>query len=314
MLAKLKEKCIRFCRWLWQECRDIKTLLLLLAVIAVVYSPVWGGYLLYGLFGWQWASVMASACLLFWAGPFTPFFPICIAITLSIKRWAGRRAKRKAAPLAAKPDRTITYSKLFWLFLAGSIAGVLVEGLFCLIAKGHWETHVVSVLAPYNILYGLGAVLFYTGAVKLRGRPLPLQIITMTALATALELLCGLLLGDGLGMRAWNYSGNFLNYKGIVCLSFSIVWGLAAFGFAKLSPYIERLLKRCSGKPWQAACAVLSVVIALDLCMTGSSILRWSERHYNIPAETEMQKELDEEAPDDWMQQRFVEWRFLDGE
>lgn len=313
MISKFKDKFVRFCRWIWRECKDVKTFLLLLLVIAVVYSPVWGGYLLHAIFGWKWASVMASACLLFWVGPFTPFFPICIGITLSIKRWKERRTnKQQDTPKIAKPEKSITYTKLFWLFLAGSIAGVLIEGTFCLLSKGHWETHVVSVFAPYNILYGLGAVLFYVGAIKLQNKPLPVQIFIMTVLATTLELLCGLLLRYGLGMRAWNYSHSFLNYKGMICLGFSAAWGSAAFLFAKLSPRIQALLKRCSGKPWRVACTVLSVFVVFDLCMTGTSIVRWSERHYGIPAQTEMQKELDVETPDDWMQSRFIEWEFLD--
>ena len=89
-------------------------------------------------------------------------------------------------PAMPKPEKAITYTKLFWLFLVGSVAGVIIKGLFCLIAKGHWETHVVSVLAPYNILYGLGAVLFYVGAIKLQHRPIAVQISIMTAFATAL--------------------------------------------------------------------------------------------------------------------------------
>lgn len=314
MILKLKDKFIRFCRWVWQECKDTKTFLLLLLVIAVVYFPVWGGYLLYAVFGWEWASVIASTCLVFWAGPFTPFFPICIGITLSIKRRAEHCAKRQNIQSVSKQKKTITYTKLFWLFLVGSVAGVIIEGLFCLIAKGHWETHVVSVLAPYNILYGLGVVLFYVGAIKLQHKPLAIQIVIMTAFATALELLCGLLLRHVLGMRAWDYSHSFMNYKGIICLGFSVAWGTAAYVFAKLSPRIEVLLKHCTGKPWRMACTALSLVMVLDLCMTGTSILRWSERHYGIPAQTEMQKELDTEAPDDWMQKRFVEWRFLDTE
>ena len=314
MIDKLKDKVIRFCRWIWQECKDIKTLLLFLLVIAVVYSPVWGGYLLYGIFGWKWASVVASACLVFWAGPFTPFFPICIGITLSVKRWAEKHAERRAASNVPKPERTITYTKLFWLFLAGSVAGVIIEGTFSLLTKGHWETHVVSVLAPYNILYGFGAVLFYVGAVGLKRKPLAIRVVTMTALATALELLCGLLLRYGLGMRAWNYTNYFMNYKGIICLGFSCMWGIAALAFSKLSPFMEGILKRFAGRPWQVAGAVLSLAIVLDMGMTGASILRWSERHYGIPAQSRIQKELDIEAPDDWMQKRFMEWRFLDTE
>ena len=32
MIAKIKDKFIRFCRWIWQECKDIKTFLLFLLV------------------------------------------------------------------------------------------------------------------------------------------------------------------------------------------------------------------------------------------------------------------------------------------
>ena len=105
MISKLKDKIVRFCRWVWQECKDVKTFLLLMLVIAVVYSPVWVGYLLHALFDWNWALVMASACLLFWAGPFTPFFPLCIAITLSIKRLTERFSNKKGAPSAQKPKK-----------------------------------------------------------------------------------------------------------------------------------------------------------------------------------------------------------------
>ena len=314
MISKFKDTFINFCHWVWQECKDAKTLLLFLLVIAVVYSSAWGGYLLYAVFGWKWAAVMASACPVFWSGPFIPFFPLCVGITLSIKHRAKRQTKTNDVQTVTKPEKNITYTKLFWLFLVGSVAGVLIEGLFCLVAKGHWETHVVSVFAPYNILYGLGVVLFYIGAIKLQNKPFAVQIVIMTALVTVLELLCGLLLRHGLGMRAWNYSHSFLNYKGIICLGFSAAWGIAAFVFAKLSPRIEALLKHCAGRPWRIACAVLSLIIALDLCVTGASILRWSERHYGIPAQTVIQKELDTEAPDDWMQKRFVEWNFLDSE
>lgn len=312
MIAKIKDKFIRFCRWIWQECKDIKTFLLFLLVVTVLYAPVWGGYLLHMLFGWKWASIVSSACLMFWAGPFTPFFPICIGITLSIKRWGECCTKHHNTVSAPKPEKAITYTKIFWLFLVGSVAGVIIEGLFCLITKGHWETHVVSVLAPYNILYGLGVVLFYIGSVKFQNKPLIVQIIIMTVFATALELICGLLLWHVLGMRAWDYSNKFLNYKGIICLGFSVAWGFAAFVFSKLSPYIQMLLKHCTGKPWKIVCTVLSLVIALDLCMTGTSIFRWSERHYGIQAQTRIQRELDAKAPDDWMQKRFMDWRFLD--
>lgn len=52
-----------------------------------MYFPVWGGYLLYFLFHWKWAMWMATAVLAFWAAPFTPFFPLCISLTLALRKF-----------------------------------------------------------------------------------------------------------------------------------------------------------------------------------------------------------------------------------
>lgn len=65
MLAGLRERIGRFLRWLWSECRDWRTVVLLVVVGALLYAPVWGGYLLAFLFGWKWAAVAATAVLAF---------------------------------------------------------------------------------------------------------------------------------------------------------------------------------------------------------------------------------------------------------
>lgn len=209
-------------------------------------------------------------------------------------------------------DGDFSYCSVFLIFLFGSIAGFILEGTFCFITKGRWESHVVSVFAPYNILYGLGAALFYIGAAKTKRTHTVLRVIIMTAAATVLELTCGALLRYALGMRAWNYSGRFLNFKGMICFSFSVYWGIAALGFCKLYPFISRALCRCNGKAFKVVCAVLTVFIALDLLFTGLCIFRWSERHYGFNAKTTVEREIDELAPDEWMKNRFIEWRFID--
>ena len=124
----------------------------------------------------------------------------------------------------------VRYSDLFWLFLAGSVLGVIIEGVFCVVTKGRWESHVVSVWGWFNVLYGLGAAGLYAGAVKLRHRPLLARAAILMGVATALELACGMLLKWGLGMRAWDYSHNFLNFSGIICLRFSLYWGAGGPG------------------------------------------------------------------------------------
>ena len=209
-------------------------------------------------------------------------------------------------------EKEITYDKMFVLFLVGSVIGVLMEGFFCLLTKGHWETHVVSVFGAFNILYGAGAVLFFVGAVKLKSKPLGWRVVIMAVSATTLELFSGLLLKDFLGMRAWNYEHSFMNYKGLICIGFTCVWGLAALIFCELEPKISKDLKKVKGRKWNVICIVVSVFMAVNIGLTAASITRWSERHYGMAAKTKIQVDLDEDAPDDWMQARFIEWEFLD--
>ena len=82
----VKQKAINLWNWFKKECKDWKTLIVLICVIIIMYSPVWLGYLLYFIFKWNWCLVVASVTAAFWFGPLTPFFPLCIAITLSIKK------------------------------------------------------------------------------------------------------------------------------------------------------------------------------------------------------------------------------------
>ena len=209
-------------------------------------------------------------------------------------------------------NRQITYDKLFWLFIVGSLIGVLMEGIFCKLTRGHWESHVVSVYGSFNILYGFAAVLFFVAAEKLKRKPQTQKFIILATVATVLELVCGLLLKNVLGMRAWNYNGSFMNYQGIICLGFSVIWGVVGIAFCKLYPKIDSLLDRLEGKKWHFACVAMSVFMAFNFIMTAASIVRWSERHYGYEARTRFEQYLDNAAPDNWMQSRFVEWEFLD--
>lgn len=81
MIKKWVNRVIGFVKELVGEFSSKGTLILFAVVVAVMYCPVWGGYLLYAIFKWKWCFAVASAALAFWAGPFTPFFPLCIAIT-----------------------------------------------------------------------------------------------------------------------------------------------------------------------------------------------------------------------------------------
>lgn len=55
----------------------------------------------------------------------------------------------------------INYYKLLRLFLIGSIVGVILEGIWSIIRRGAWETHVITIIEPLCIIYSIGMIIFY---------------------------------------------------------------------------------------------------------------------------------------------------------
>ena len=98
----------------------------------------------------------------------------------------------------------------------------------------------------------------------------------------------------------------------MICLSFSLGWGAAGLFFCLLFDKIDRFFGKLQGKKIHLLCIVLSVLMAINLCLTAVCIVRWSDRHYQTATDTRLGKMVDEAAPDQWMQHRFIEWEFID--
>lgn len=75
--------------WLFDNIKDWRTAVIFGIVFLIVSSEVWVSYLLGFIFmGTPFGTTMlsvASLCRAFWLGPFTPFTPLCIIITMITK-------------------------------------------------------------------------------------------------------------------------------------------------------------------------------------------------------------------------------------
>ncbi len=111
LFNKIIRKALDFLRWVWGECRDWRTFLLLAIVCITIGTPVWGGYILFFLFGWKWAFAMATAALAFWWIPGVPFFTVSVTVTLAIKKLAqtlAARAGKKRLPANSETQSSET--------------------------------------------------------------------------------------------------------------------------------------------------------------------------------------------------------------
>lgn len=92
MMKKIKA----FFKNLITELKDKWNLLIFLIVLIVMYMPAWLPLLLGTLFKSAALIGIGSAVAVFWAGPFTPFFPLCVAITFAIRKIINKIKKKKA--------------------------------------------------------------------------------------------------------------------------------------------------------------------------------------------------------------------------
>ena len=81
--------------------------------------------------------------------------------------------------------------------------------------------------------------------------------------------------------------------------------------FAKLAfPLIEKARRRPEKKFGRLVCAALSVYMAINLCVTGASVYRWSERIRGIAPQSRTERLLDQYFDDDRMMKVFSDMVF----
>ena len=126
-----------------------------------------------------------------------------------------------------------------FLFYVGSSVGWVLELFYRRFEHKKW-VNPGFLVGPYLPIYGLGLVIVTALHVFLARYNLnPLITIGLMGLCmTLLELITGLYFLK-LKVRLWDYTGYFLNFKGVICLHMTLIWtGLAALYYYFLADYV----------------------------------------------------------------------------
>lgn len=96
---------------------------------------------------------------------------------------------------------------------------------------------------PYLPLYGAGALTLMVAVSWLQGSPFVTRVLVYFFITTTLELSSGFIARYFFNVTLWDYSDQSFNYKGHVCLKFSIYWVLLSLVFESLIlPLFQQLL------------------------------------------------------------------------
>ncbi len=145
------------------------------------------------------------------------------------------------------------FLKLFFLFFVGCICGWLMEVFYRRFNKNNVDKKWINpgfLTGPYLPLYGFGLCILYLLAnlekYSLIANPLWNKLFLFFVMAicmTLIEYIAGVIFIHGMKVKLWDYSKERFNYKGIICLRFSVYWAiLGAIYYFLIHPYILKAL------------------------------------------------------------------------
>lgn len=120
--------------------------------------------------------------------------------------------------------------KMAVLFYLGGMAYMMVEFLW----RGRSD-------GSMFLLGGLCFLILGRGVARLAFLPLTLRLLLGAAVITALELLCGLLVNQD--FRVWDYREMPMNFRGQICVNYSLLWIPISFVAMGLYNWAEKKME-----------------------------------------------------------------------
>ena len=136
----------------------------------------------------------------------------------------------------------MSFIYLFIFFITYSILGWMCEIIWCSVGERKFVKERGFFLGPWCPIYGFGAIIIVKVLNVYQNDPLVLFIMTIF-ITTILEYFTSYILEKMFNNRWWDYSGQFLNVEGRICLINCITFGLAAlFVTYSVQPVLENLI------------------------------------------------------------------------
>ena len=156
----------------------------------------------------------------------------------------------------------IKYSLLFFFY---SAAGWLLESIYCSIG----EKKIINrgfLTGPVCPIYGVAAVvmtvLIYN---PFKDRPLLIFLLGII-FCDIVEYITSFIMEKLFAARWWDYTYEFLNINGRICLKHSLYWGVISVVFVRvIHPAVDKLYNRINGDYLFWIFVIILVIFVLDL-------------------------------------------------
>lgn len=191
--------------------------------------------------------------------------------------------------------KDLKFYKLFYLFIFGSIFGWVIEVIPNIVIDGVFYNHSSLVIGPFNLVYGIGAVIITLLLYSFKDSSSLLIFIASSIFGTIFEYLMSLCMELLVGFTAWDYSHLPLNINGRVSIRFTIFWGLLGIvWFKHLYPYMmENVINKFKEKKATKIMYIIIPLLILDGILTLSAVDRAKKKDEGIKAQNKYEEFLD---------------------
>lgn len=170
-----------------------------------------------------------------------------------------------------------TLYELFAYFFIYAFFGWIAEVGFHAVTRGEFVNR-GFLNGPVCPIYGFGVTSILLMLGELISKPWVVLLVGI-AVPTALELITGWILDKFFHNKWWDYSNCKFNFKGYVCLSFSLLWGIAAVCVICVLHPAVKWLASLLRDPWATVTvSVMSALIVADGIVTLLQLLKLNRK------------------------------------
>lgn len=207
--------------------------------------------------------------------------------------------------------RGLNIYKLLLLCFIGSFLGVVVELGWCLLTRGYLESRSGLVYGPFNLLYGVGAVVLTVSLYRFRNRGKWLSFAGGTLVGSIVEYVCSWAQEMAFGSRSWDYSTKPFNINGRICLMYSLLWGiLGVFWVKSIYPRMAKWILKIPNRTGKIITWVLTAFFIFNAVVTCIAVYRWSARLSGLPATDAFWQFIDARFTNERMHRIFANMSF----
>lgn len=163
------------------------------------------------------------------------------------------------------------FYNLFFYWAIYSFLGWILETIYASIKNGKFINR-GFLYGPVCPVYGFGALILIIFSNPIKNNVF-LLFLFATVATSALEYFTGYILETAFKTTWWDYSNDFLNIKGRICITFSILWGIGSVVFIKyIHPGIINISNIISTTLGYIILQVIFIIIIIDSIFTLKSL------------------------------------------